>query len=233
MMFLPLSLAVIVGTQNGKDPYHALIASYWKEPKDAFSRTRLDNAKFRAQEAKASALTRFSFGAMAVVAMDKGATQWVNNHYATEATKLLKRSELKLSPSYCYVVAKLGGLGFKITDFELEAAKLYYEAKHDGISSYLYADVLMHASTPNIRAMALPFALEAHAKQGDNLLNRWQVAGGYFHKGRFTKERAMYKAAIESYDKALELAKNKTHIEILKQYRALAIQGLEGKAGSV
>lgn len=223
----------LLSAQTDNDPYRKLMREYLAQPKTAFTELKVIQKRDAAQASKASALARYTFGAMVVVAIDKKAINpmpgTIGTFYARQAAEVLKRSELKLSPSYCYVVARLGGLRMKITDTEVEAAKMYYEAKHDGIASFLYADVLQHHDSAKVRAMSIQYALEAQKKQPDSLANRWLVAGSYYDNAQYTNDKDIWKASVDAYNKALELGKTKENIEDLTHFRDKSVRGMNGQ----
>jgi hypothetical protein len=223
----------LLSAQTDNDPYRKLMREYLNQPKSSFTELKVIAKRDAAQAVNASAFTRYTFGAMVVVAIDKKAINpmpgTIGTFYAREASKLLKRSELKLSPSYCYVVARLGGLRLKIGDTEVEAAKRYYDAKHDGIASFLYADTLQHHDSAKVRSTSIPFALEAQKKQPDSLANRWLVAGAYYDNAQYTNEKNIWKAAIDAYNKALSLAKTKENIQDLTHFRDKSIRRMNGE----
>lgn len=205
---------------------------YLDQPKSSFSELKVIYKRDDAQAPNASAFTRYTFGAMVVVAIDKKAINpmpgTIGTFYARQASEVLKESELRLSPSYCYVVARLGRLKGACRDLEVKAAKMYYDAKHDGIASFLYADVLQHHPSEKVRAMSIPYALEAQKKQPDSYNNRCQVATAYDYKATYTNDKDMWKAAIAAYDKTLELAPQ-DDIRFLKHLRQLCVRRMNGE----
>lgn len=223
----------LLSAQADNDPYRKLMREYLDQPKTSFTELKVIAKRDAAKAPNASAFTRYSFGAMVVVAIDKKAINpmpgTIGTFYARQASETLKESELKLSPSYCYVVARLGRLKGACGDLEVKAAKMYYDAMHDGIASYLYANVIQHHPTRKVRATSIPYALEAQKKQPDSLSNRWQVATAYYYKAQYGNERDMWKASINAFSKALELAKTKEDIEALTFFRDKSTRRLNGE----
>lgn len=203
---IALLIASALG-QKQQDP----IKSLWLDLRDQHSsRITLGSVSENwdiAQKKNATVMQRFKFASMVVIAFDKGLMSNANcKRFATNANSVVKASELKLSPTYCYVVARLGLVNPGIGETQVQAARMYYEAKHDGVSANVYARILVGHPDTNIRAKALQYALEAQSKQADTVKIRWLVAGCYYFKALATKEKQYWQAAVHEYDRTLELA---------------------------
>lgn len=210
---LSLLIFSLVQTQQSKDPYYDLLTAYNTQSASSFKLEVVHQAMFAAQSKGASAMTRFKFAALAVRAWDTTAFGYGSMlRYTKDAASLLTESELKLSPSYSYLVARLGVINSKVGKVEIEAAKLYYQARHSGASAYIYAQVLQKSPDDKVGASSLPYALEAQSKQPDSLNNRWLVAGAYLCRAFATDKKSDWEQAIKGYEKALELAKDKNQI---------------------
>jgi hypothetical protein len=182
-----------------------------------------------AESAKAKGATigqRFRFAASVVVAFDRKTMNGADcKRLAKDATDLLKVTELSTSPTYCYVVARLGLIIPMSGKMQVQAAKAYYDVKRDGVAANVYARTLLGHPEIGIRGQALPFALEAQSKQPDLVKIRWMVAGSYYFKAMATKEKQYWQASVAEYEKALSLAASgkdkdfsKEDLELMKFY---------------
>ncbi len=194
-------------------------------------RYQWDNAK----KPGAKPMDRFRFASYVVAAFDKKSISRPDSMFlATEASSLLKVKELELSPSYSYVVARLGLIHLKITALETEAANRYYRSSRGGVSANILARVLSFNESLAVRAKSLTYALEAKSLQKDSVKLRWLVAGAYLFKADFTKEKQYFEASIREYEGALELAKSgkdkdysSENLETIKFYLKKSKDGLK------
>lgn len=217
---LGLVLALVplpVQQQVKVDPYHELLIAYNKEKASFFTLEKVHQAMFAAKAPKADAMIRFKFGALAVRAWDTNAFGYGSMlRYAKDASKLLIQPELKLSPSYCYIVAKLGLISEQIGSKETEAAQIYYSVRKDGISSFVYAKVLIRNKSEEVRAKAVPYALYAQNQQPDSLENRWLVASCYLERSFHTNKKTDWEMTVKSFERTLEMTKEKNQVMSLK-----------------
>ena len=240
---LPLSLLLLAHghsiNQKKSDP----IRDMWLELRD-HQASKIDVGSMTvnwniAKEGNATLIQRFKFAAMVVIAFDNHSVSTSQcKRFAKEATGHLKAKELTLSPTYCYVVARLGLIHLKISAFETEAANRYYSSSKGGVSANILARVLSFNSSAAARAQSLTYALEAQAKQKDSVKLRWLVGGAYLFKADFTKERQYYEASIREYKCAIELAKagkdkdfSDGNLETIRFYLEKAKDGLSKLKG--
>ncbi|MEI7985820.1 MAG: hypothetical protein WCI55_09345 [Armatimonadota bacterium] len=227
---VPIIALLVVGVRQDKsDSYFKVLSEYMKQSKDSFSTEKLEQKKFKAKATSATIMDRYSYGAMAVVSLYKGATDTGNIFYARDASSYFKESEFGVSPTYCYVLAKLATYRGQITDIDVKAAKMYYEAKKDGRGCYLLAEILQRHPEARVRSKSLQYALEAQKLLADSYDNRWLVANGYYLKADYTNDKDMWRAAIQGIDKTLELAPTDISKRFLANHRRYLVKRLNGE----